>query len=364
MLVYVTIVERGRSELSYRELRALLAELPGVGFHVGDAVRAWPRAGVCLQSGAQQPGAQQPGARPGARPCVRPGGESDVRIDIGPARSRAVTPAPEIAIDADAFWAADFDTYELDRACDELAGQGAFGLRLEGHGLCVAAVDAVVTRHQRFAALRNPASAEPVFDDVLACHRGLHDCRKPLVRADFDHALDTWQWLLRLDPCAGLAVQIAALFHDVERLVSEADARIEHHASDYRAFKRAHARRGGDMTRAALASTGLPPAIIERAADLVSGHEQPGDQAERLLLNEADALSFFSLNSTGFLRYYGAEHTRRKIAYTLARLRPSVWWRLGRIRYDPVVADMLHETGITTYRRHMSHGERDGCKSA
>ncbi|HWN71341.1 MAG TPA: DUF4202 family protein, partial [Haliangium sp.] len=187
---------------------------------------------------------------------------------------------------------------------------------------------------------------------------------KPLVRADLDHALDTWQWMLRLDPAASLAAQVAALFHDIERLVSEADVRVEQHALDYRAFKDEHARRGGAMTRAALATTGLDQDTIDRAAELVQGHEQPGCHAERLLLNEADALSFFSLNSTGFLRYYGLEHTRRKIAYTLARLRESVRWRLARIGYHPAVAELLHDAGITTHTRQAEHGERDQCRSA
>jgi hypothetical protein len=320
MLVYLTIVERGELELSSRELGGLLAEFPGI------------------------------------RMSVRvPAGEvADVRPDVH----------PSVHIDIDAFWAADFDAYQVDRACEELAGQGDFALRLEGHDVSAIAVDAVLTRYQRFLARRNPASAAPVFDRVLACHRELHDCRKPLVRADLDHALDTWQWMLRLEQSTSLAVQIAALFHDVERLASEADVRIEHHASDYRAFKNEHARRGGAMTRAALQDTGLDQATIDRASDLVTDHEQPGDDVERLLLNEADALSFFSLNSTGFLRYYGVEHTRRKIAYTLARLRESVRWRLARIRYQPAVAELLHDVGITTHTRQRTHGERDQCRSA
>ena len=116
------------------------------------------------------------------------------------------------------------------------------------------------------------------------------------------------------------------------------------------------------MTRAALAATGLDQATIDCASELVAGHEQPGDQAERLLLNEADALSFFSLNSTGFLRYYGVEHTRRKVAYTLARLRQSARRRLSRIGYHPAVAELLHEAGITTHTRQGGHDERDQSK--
>lgn len=315
MLAYVTIVERSGSAIPPGELGVLRAEFPSVRIHVGEAASA----------------------------------------------------CPVIRLDAGDFRAGDFDAYRVDGMCEELAGQGAFALRLEGHEVSAATVDAALTRYQRFLARRNPASTGPTFDRVLACHRALHDCARPLVRADLDHALDTWQWLLRLDPRAGVAVQAAALFHDIERLVSEADVRIEQHARDYRAFKNEHARRGGAMTRAALAATGLAAAVIDRASELVADHEQPGDDAERLLLNEADALSFFSLNSTGFLRYYGVEHTRRKVAYTLARLRESVWWRLSRIRYHPTVAEMLRESQITMSTmstRQGSHDERDGSSPA
>lgn len=298
MLAHVTIVERAPPALSSSELGRLQAEFPSV------------------------------------------------RIRVGGASSGSPSMCPSFRLDAGAFRAADFDASRVDAACEELAGQGAFALRLEGDEVSAETAHAVLTRYQRFLGRRNPASAGTVFDRVLACHRELHDCHKPLVRADLHHALDTWQWMLRLDPSAGVAVQIAALFHDIERLVSEADVRIEQHASDYRAFKNEHARRGGAMTRAALATTGLDAAIIDRAADLVADHEQPSGDAERLLLNEADALSFFSLNSTGFLHYYGVEHTRRKVAYTLARLRESARWRLSGIRYHPTVASMLREAGI------------------
>ena len=331
MLAHVIIVEQGGSAIPSGELGVLRAEFPSVRFHVGA----------------------------GSSAC------------------------PEIQIDADAFRAGDFDACRVDDRCEAL-GHGEFALRIVGHEVSAATVDAALTRYQRFLGRRNAASigtlggpsGGPAFTRVLACHRALHDCAKPLVRADFDHALDTWQWVLRLDPRAGVAVQVAALFHDVERLVSEADARIEQHASDYRAFKDEHARRGAAMTRAALAATGLDAAIIDRAADLVARHEQPGEDAERLLLNEADALSFFSLNSTGFLRYYGVEHTRRKVAYTLARLRAparparDIRWRLSRTQLHATVAEMLREAQTTTCAAsamnttQRSHDERDQSSPA
>ncbi|CAN96965.1 hypothetical protein predicted by Glimmer/Critica [Sorangium cellulosum So ce56] len=246
-------------------------------------------------------------------------------------------------VDARAWRASALDLWALDTRLHALDAGGLFDLRIEGLERAGAARAAheVLTRCQRFLRRRNLASATEVFDRVLARHRELHDLDRPLVRADHDHAIDVWQWMLRLEPRAGVAVQVAALFHDVERLVSEADVRREHRAPDYQAFKDEHARRGAALTRAALTGVGLAQEVIDRIGALVASHERPGDDAELALLNDADALSFFSLNSAGFLDCYGAEHTRAKVAYTLRRLRPEARALLPRIRCRPEVEAMI-----------------------
>lgn len=247
------------------------------------------------------------------------------------------------SIDARAWRASALDLWALDTHLHALDARGLFALRIEGLAPEIAARTAheVLTRCQRFIRRRNLASATAVFARVLGRHRELYDLDRPLVRADHDHAIDVWQWMLRLDPRASVAAQAAALFHDVERLVSEADVRIEHRAPDYQAFKDEHARRGAALARSALADVGLPPEVVDRIGELVSAHERPGDDAELALLNDADALSFFSLNSAGFLDYYGPEHTRTKVAYTLRRLRPEARALLPRVRCRPEVEAMI-----------------------
>jgi hypothetical protein len=210
----------------------------------------------------------------------------------------------------------------------------------EGETLAYAALE-ILTRYQGLIRRRNAASSGAVFDQILARHRALHALDKPLVRADYHHALDTWQWVLRLEPEADLAVQVAALFHDVERLLSEADARVEHKAENYQAFKDAHAALGAELTCALLAELKVDTATCERVRWLVTRHERPGEDCALALLNDADALSFFSLNSSGFIRYFSPEHSRRKVAYTLARLRPEHRARLERVRMAPAVRGML-----------------------
>lgn len=208
----------------------------------------------------------------------------------------------------------------------------------------------VVTRYQRFLRWRNAASSTPPFARVLALHERLHDRSRALVAADHDHALDTWRWTLRLAPGASFAVQVAALFHDVERLYVESDLRIEHRAPDYQAFKAAHAAAGSRIVADLMARVDVPPVESRKICDLVARHELGGEHAlggggdiadDRALLNEADALSFFSLNASGFLKHFGPEHTARKVSYTLRRLGRNGRRELRRIKLSAPIRRML-----------------------
>lgn len=258
---------------------------------------------------------------------------------------------PSLSLAAGEWESSRFPFYEFDARVDGLPEPYRLRLsaapgRLPGFTL------EVLTRCQRLVSRRNGASGTALFDRVLERHRSLHDLSKPLVRADWTHGLDVWQWTLRLDSGAGLEVQLAALFHDVERLVSEADVRVEHRASDYQGFKDGHARRGAGMAAAALAEAGVDPGTRSRAGRLIEGHERPPaagdpDAADLALLNDADALSFFSLNSPGYLDYFGPEAARRKVAWTLARLRPEARRRLAGVRLRPDVAALLDPVEVS-----------------
>lgn len=233
------------------------------------------------------------------------------------------------------------DFFALDaRIIDGHQATRAMALRAPARALPALALE-VLTRYQALIQRRNAASRTVAFDRVLERHLELHDVRKPLVRADHQHALDTWQWLVRLDPDASQAAQVAALFHDIERLISEADRRVEQHARDYQAFKDAHARGGAMLLRGALAGLELERTVVERAAELVKRHERPGSDPELALLNDADALSFFSLNSYGYLNYFGPVQTAKKVAYTLNRLRPGQHARLREIRLPETIRQMV-----------------------
>ena len=249
-----------------------------------------------------------------------------------------------------------FDPY--DREVDRRGEEGQLDLVIVGEGReVVSAGFEALTRWQRLIRRRNQHSSTATFDALLHRLRSLHDLERPLVRADYNHVLDTWQWTLRLSHGASAPVQMAALLHDIERLESEANARTEHLAADYGQFKAAHARRGAQIADACLVACGVDRATRERACALVASHERPEDGEDGALLADADALSFFSQNSAGYIDYFGPHQTARKIAYTLSRMRPEAKARLCTIRIRADVAAILDRAASAEPRSSAAAGE-------
>jgi hypothetical protein len=238
----------------------------------------------------------------------------------------------------------DFDSWRFDCTVDALAHEGATLCIDDDDGRPEFALE-VMTRCQRHLTRRNRNSDGPLFARVLQHHRALHDLEKPLVRADFNHALDVWQWLLRLDSGVSLELQLAALFHDIERLQSEPDVRIEQHAPDYQHFKDAHAREGAAVTETVLARCGVDTGVRSSVTMLITAHERKSADPAIALLSDADALSFFSLNSPGYADYFGPAQTQKKVLYTLNRMSEGARARLATVHLREDVRGLVAAMG-------------------
>ncbi|HEY0789088.1 MAG TPA: DUF4202 family protein, partial [Thermoanaerobaculia bacterium] len=204
----------------------------------------------------------------------------------------------------------------------------------------------ILTRCQRLFDRRNVASGTPVFDRILKAHGAIHELERPLVRAEYDHALDVWQWVLRLNPRAGLEPQVGALFHDIDRLVSESGSRVERDASDHGSVKRDRAEAGAWIADQILGAVDLPRESAARICALITARAVPGNDADAMLIDEADALSFFSFNSPGFFDYFDAAHCRKKVDDTLGRLGPRGRSLLRTIFLRPDVEAAVREAGL------------------
>ena len=137
------------------------------------------------------------------------------------------------------------------------------------------------------------------------------------VPEDPHHADNTLAWLLRLEPAADEALQIAVLAHDIDRATPERVRREDY--PDYDAFKEAHARRGARLLRGILEECGVENAIVKEACRLVTLHEVGGDPRSDLL-KDADSISYFEVNMPLYYQREGREETIRRCNWGYRRL--------------------------------------------
>jgi hypothetical protein len=250
-------------------------------------------------------------------------------------RTERCQKSEDLVVD-DFAWRGAFDFRRFDEVVEQTRPLQTIAVR--GTDAAGVAVE-VLARYQRLIMRKNRASSSPLFDAVLDAHASLYDVSQSLVRADLEHALDTWQWLLRIEPNIGLAPQVAALFHDIDRLECEPQERIEHRAHR---VDDAQAKRGGERVFAILRSLGVDESDAARVRALVNGRAH--EDADAALLEDADALSFLSLMSPRYADYFGLAQTRRKVTFTLGRLGPVAREKVALLRLRPDV-DRLVQPG-------------------
>ena len=130
--------------------------------------------------------------------------------------------------------------------------------------------------------------------------RGREGMDDPLERAalewiapywNAEHLVRTRDWLLELDPGAGLALRLAALTHDIERHFPGGPA-PDPADPDY---PRQHADRSALIVSGWLEREQAPHDLVADVIRLVAAHEV-GGWPEADLLQAADSLSFLEVN--------------------------------------------------------------------
>ncbi len=163
------------------------------------------------------------------------------------------------------------------------------------------------------------------------------------VPEDPRHASNTLEWLMRLDPDADAALQIAALGHDIDRAVM---ARKVQRADfeDYDAFKAAHARNGADILREILVECGVSDdALTQEVHHLVCAHEVGGDPRSELL-KDADSISYFDVNLPLYFEREGWEETRRRCTWGYLRLSGRARSILADMKFGEPLGKLMNES--------------------
>ncbi len=174
------------------------------------------------------------------------------------------------------------------------------------------------------------------------------DCARQKIRAviagsrvpeDPGHADNTLDWLLRLEPDAGEALQLAALAHDIDRAIEAVKVKRADF-DDYDTFKAAHARHGAELLRPILTACDEPPNIVNDACRLVEIHEVGGDP-DADLLKDADSISYFDVNLPLYYQREGWDETKRRSLWGYRRLSARARAIVGSIGHDDETMNRL-----------------------
>ncbi len=144
------------------------------------------------------------------------------------------------------------------------------------------------------------------------------------VVTDLAHARSTVKWLLRLEPNADEAQQIAALAHDIERGFRDSDEQpgLKEGYGNYKEYKRIHSEKSARIISDLLERFDFNKIFVKKVNHLVLNHEFGGDPKTDILM-DADSLSFFEKNLELYFEKYGEEATRKKIIFMYERMSES-----------------------------------------
>ncbi|MBL4817652.1 MAG: DUF4202 family protein [Deltaproteobacteria bacterium] len=155
---------------------------------------------------------------------------------------------------------------------------------------------------------------------------------KSSVEEDPIHAENTLAWVLKLDPKADKALQIAALAHDIDRACPETKTRRQDYA-DYDAFKAEHAKNGARIVRKILEGHAVSDEITDKACALIILHEVGGNP-EADLLKDADSISYFDHNLPFYFGREGYVETKRRCMWGYQRLSNKMRTLLATFKYE------------------------------
>ena len=155
---------------------------------------------------------------------------------------------------------------------------------------------------------------------------------KSSVPEDPVHSRNTLEWLLKLEPNADVALQIAALGHDIERAVVQRKVNRQSY-KNYDDFKYGHSLNSAKILSELMEGCNISRELINDVTSLVSNHETGGDKRSDILKN-ADSISFFHVNLPYYFERNSFEETKKRYLWGYRKLPVNLKMIVAEFNYD------------------------------
>ncbi|MFH1030587.1 MAG: DUF4202 family protein [bacterium] len=174
-----------------------------------------------------------------------------------------------------------------------------------------------------------------VLDDIKTIAKNAAD------KTEYDHLYSVWQWVLKLKQDADIALQLAALGHDIDRSIEGRRKRREDFAT-YDEYKKEHALLSAQIMCEILRKHDFDESTITKVKDLIEGHEV-GGEGDVEILKEADSITYFN-NLSHYRQTHTQQQTIDKINFMYDRLNDKAKSMVNQIDFkDAELTELFKE---------------------
>lgn len=188
------------------------------------------------------------------------------------------------------------------------------------------------------------------------------------VKGEERHGLEVLRWVEELKPRPSLSMRLAALFHDIDRVVTPkmgGGFKGNRTSKAYLEHKKMHAKRSADFIIPILQKHGLDKNNLERTNFLIIHHDDTRKEIERFndsdlnYLVAADCFAFFTSITVRLLRVEGEERLKGKTRFIVGKLSDSLRIRLWEYQLEDDYFNNLKNEVIREYYLKNSPRERE-----
>lgn len=149
------------------------------------------------------------------------------------------------------------------------------------------------------------------------------------VNGEKKHSFDVLKWVERLNPKACISLKIAAIFHDIDRIITPKAGggfKGDRNSKAYERHKKAHAKRSSDFIIPLLQKIILDKKIIKKIKILIIHHDDTGKEIEKYnnknlnYLVAADSFAFFTTVAPKLYAAEGGERVKDKIRFMVEKM--------------------------------------------
>jgi len=148
------------------------------------------------------------------------------------------------------------------------------------------------------------------------------------VDGEREHAITVLSWVKKLKKNPSMPLQISALFHDIDRLVTTGSGggfEGDRKSKDYLLYKKRHAKRSAEYTCQKLEEFNIKQSIIYKTHFLIEHHDDTLSEIDSYQDNDleilvaADVFSWFSTTGIKLLHTEGEKRTKDKLRFMLSK---------------------------------------------